>query len=149
MSTEHREEWSGNCRPGRRHRRTDGGSVSALVVGLVMTFIACAGLAVDGGRMVAARIRVSDQAENAARTGAQALTDIRLGVPRIEPRRATRLASAYLSSLGASGTIRSSDKEICVTVSEARAMTLLALVGVGPKQATSTRCARAVREGEG
>lgn len=128
--------------------RTDRGSVSALVVGLVMTFVACAGLAVDGGRMVAAKVRVSDHAENAARTGAQALTDIRLGVPRIEPRRAARLASAYLSSLGARGTVRVSDKEICVTVSEAHPMTLLALVGVGPKTATSTRCARAIREGE-
>jgi hypothetical protein len=130
-------------------RRVDPGSISALVVGLVMTFIACAGLAVDGGRMVAARIRVSDQAENAARTGAQALTDIRLGVPRIEPRRATRLASAYLASMGAKGSIRVSDIEICVTVTESRPMTLLALVGVGNKTATSTRCARSLREGEG
>ena len=136
---------SGVC----RDRETDQGSISALVVGLVMTFIACAGLAVDGGRMVAARIRVSDQAENAARTGAQALTDIRLGVPRIEPRRATRLAAAYLSSLGARGVVRASDKEICVTVSESQPMTLLALVGVGLKTATSTRCARSIREGEG
>ena len=130
-------------------RRTDRGSISALVVGLVMTFIACAGLAVDGGRMVAARIRVSDQAENAARTGAQALTDIRLGVPRIEPRRATHLASAYLASLGVRGQVQASDMEVCVTVSETRPMTLLALVGVGNKTATSTRCARSIREGEG
>lgn len=138
-----------DCSAECRDRVTDRGSISALVVGLVMTFIACAGLAVDGGRMVAARIRVSDQAENAARTGAQALTDIRLGVPRIEPRRATQLASAYLASLGARGAVRASDKEICVTVSESRSMTLLALIGVGLKTATSTRCARSIREGEG
>jgi len=76
----------------------DRGSVTAFIVGLVMTFIACAGLAVDGGRLVTAKVRASDRAENAARLGAQAVTGIRLGVPIVEERRAVRIASDFARS---------------------------------------------------
>ena len=41
----------------------DGGSITAFVVMLAMTFVACAGLAVDGGRLVAAKVQLADQAE--------------------------------------------------------------------------------------
>jgi Flp pilus assembly protein TadG len=132
----------------KRTCRDEAGSVSALVVGLVMTFIACAGLAVDGGRMVAAKIQASDMAENAARTGAQALTGIRLGVPRIEPRSARRLAAAYLSSVGAAGSVEASQQEVCVTIRKSKEMTLLSLVGVSPKTVVATRCARAIQGGD-
>ena len=37
-------------------RAMDRGSISGFVVVLTMTFIACAGLAFDGGRMITARI---------------------------------------------------------------------------------------------
>lgn len=76
-------------------QKDDRGSITALVVGLVMTFIACAGLAVDGGRLVTAKIRASDRAENAARLGAQAVTNLRLGVPVVEERRAIRIAGDF------------------------------------------------------
>ena len=42
------------------------GSISGFVVVLSMTFVACAGLAFDGGRMIAARAEATDAAENAA-----------------------------------------------------------------------------------
>lgn len=41
------------------------GSVTAFVTALLMGFLACVGLAVDGGRLVAARIELADHAENA------------------------------------------------------------------------------------
>ena len=122
------------------------GSVSALVVGLLMSFIACAGLAVDGGRMISAKVRVSDQAENAARTGAQALTHLRLGVPAIDRLKAAALAKEYLGALGNSGNVETTRVDVCVTVRESVDMTLLALIGVRARQITTRRCAQPVME---
>jgi len=122
------------------------GSVSALVVGLLMSFIACAGLAVDGGRMISAKVRVSDQAENAARTGAQALTNLRLGVPAIDRLKAAALAKEYLGALGSSGNVETTRVDVCVTVRESVDMTLLALIGVSARQITTRRCAQPVME---
>jgi Flp pilus assembly protein TadG len=51
----------------RKEPQTERGSITAFVAVLAITFIACAGLAVDGGRLVAARVQLADHAENAAR----------------------------------------------------------------------------------
>lgn len=124
----------------------DRGSVTALVTGLVMVFVACAGLAVDGGRLVTAKVRVSDRAENAARLGAQAITDLRLGVPAVDERRAVRIAGDFLGSLGASGSVETNRFEVCVTIREQVDMTLLDLVGVDSRFVTGRRCARPIME---
>lgn len=124
----------------------DRGSVTAFIVGLVMTFIACAGLAVDGGRLVTAKVRASDRAENAARLGAQAVTGIRLGVTIVEERRAVRIASDFLRSVGASGSVDANRFEVCVTIREQVGMTLLDLVGVDSRPVRGRRCARPITE---
>lgn len=124
----------------------DRGSVTAFIVGLVMTFIACAGLAVDGGRLVTAKVRASDRAENAARLGAQAVTGIRLGVPIVEERRAIRIAGDFLRSVGASGSVDANRFEVCVTIREQVDMTLLDLVGVDSRPVRGRRCARPITE---
>lgn len=122
------------------------GSVSAFVVGLILIFIACAGLAVDGGRVITAKVRVSDQAENAARVGAQAVTDIRLGVPTVDRPSAIRLVRRFLASSGAKGSVSANRIEVCVTVEESVHTTLLALIGVGDRHVGTERCARPVTE---
>jgi hypothetical protein len=122
------------------------GSITAMVVGLVMTFIACAGLAVDGGRLVTAKVRASDRAENAARLGAQAVTNLRLGVPIVEERRAVRIAGEFLQTLGATGTVEANRFEVCVTIREQVEMTLLDLVGVKSRLVSGRRCARPIME---
>lgn len=122
------------------------GSITAMVVGLVMTFIACAGLAVDGGRLVTAKVRASDRAENAARLGAQAVTNLRLGVPIVEEHRAVRIASDFLQTLGATGTVEANRFEVCVTIREQVEMTLLDLVGVKSRPVGGRRCARPIME---
>lgn len=124
----------------------DRGSITALVLGLVMTFVSCAGLAVDGGRLVTAKVRASDRAENAARLGAQAVTGLRLGVPEVDERRAVRIAGEFLESFGASGNIEANRYEVCVTIREQVEMTLLGLVGVGSKSVGGHRCARPIME---
>lgn len=122
------------------------GSVSALVVGLLMAFASCAGLAVDGGRVISAKVRVSDEAENAARFGAQAVTNLRLGVPVVDEIRAIRTGRDFLDSLGASGVVSASRLEVCVVVREIVPMTLLSLVGVDSREVATRRCARPIME---
>lgn len=128
------------------HLRDDRGSVSAFVLGLVMTFVACAGLAIDGGRMISARIRAADRAENAARVGAQAVTNIRLGIPRVDQQSAVRLAHKFLVTSGAHGSVTANGVEVCVSVNARVPMTLLALIGTTPRRVAVERCARPVTE---
>lgn len=51
------------------------GSVSIFVIGLVVVLMAVAGLVVDGGRAVNARERITDDAEQSARAGANQVSD--------------------------------------------------------------------------
>lgn len=127
-------------------KRDEVGSVSALVIGLALTFVACAGLSVDGGRLVSAKTRVSDRAENAARVGAQAVTNLRLGVPVVDQRHAVSTAGEYLGSLGGSGVVEATRFEVCVSVRESVGMTLLSLIGVRERTISTRRCARPVME---
>ena len=127
-----------------RVRVHDEGFVSAFVVSLTMTFIVCAGLAIDGGRIVAAKMKVADTAENAARAGAQALTDLRTGVPRIDVPQAIRLSQSYLRLVQSQGRIEANRIEVCVTVSTVEQMTLMRLAGVETRTVSATRCAQPV-----
>jgi hypothetical protein len=127
-----------------RSHKHDDGFISAFVVSLTMTFIVCAGLAIDGGRVVAARIKVADTAENAARAGAQALTDLRTGVPRIDAPQAIRLSQSYLRSVQTQGRVEANRIEVCVTISAVEQMSLLRLAGIETRTVTATRCAQPV-----
>ena len=61
------------------NQSTERGSISALVLGLTITFMLCAGLVVDGGRVVSRYLELADIAENAARSGSQELRSLRSG----------------------------------------------------------------------
>jgi Flp pilus assembly protein TadG len=119
--------------------RRDTGSISAFVVMLVLTFAVCAGLAVDGGRQVGARSRAADLAENAARAGAQEITDIRTGTWRLDRVRARQAAAAYLAARGHTGTIRVSNRRITVVVSITIDTSLLRLAGIDSRTVRATR----------
>lgn len=94
-----------------QYRRTSGtpgiqgerGSISLFVVVLAVAFLVTAGLALDGGRKLAALSEARDLADNAARAGAQAV-DVDLmrmtGQPALDPTAAAAAASAYLASVG-------------------------------------------------
>lgn len=125
-------------------RVRDRGSVSAFVVMLVMTFVACAGLALDGGRVVGAHSRAADLAENAARAGAQEITGIRAGSWEIDPRRARATARAYLAAQGASGTVTTSRTRVTVTVTLTSRPSLLRLIGIGPRTVRASRSSEPV-----
>ncbi len=117
------------------------GSVSALVVSLTAAFIACSALAVDGGRLVATYVQLSDHAGNAARRGVQEVTSLRSGDPIVDGERARRVASAYLTQNDLQGEVITDDRAVTVGVTTSVKMTMLGLVGVGDRRVTVRRTA--------
>ena len=117
----------------------DRGSVSGFVVVITMTVLLCAGLAVDGARIVGGKVSAADHAANAARAGAQELVSLHNGTPVIDPARARRTAQSYLSAHGLTGTVSATPQQVTVTVRITVGMTLLRLAGVPSKSVTATR----------
>ncbi|NYI93706.1 Flp pilus assembly protein TadG [Amycolatopsis endophytica] len=107
--------------------------MSAFVVVLVSAILALAGLTLDGGLALAAKVRANGQAESAARAGAQAidLTAYRSsGTLRLIPTQAIARAQAHLAAEGASGTVTISGDTVTVTVTAAHPTQLLGLIGI-------------------
>ncbi|MHB1090955.1 MAG: Tad domain-containing protein [Ilumatobacteraceae bacterium] len=127
-----------------RTRISDEGSITALVVVLAMTFVACAGLAVDGGRLVAAKIELGDHAENAARAGAQEVVSLRSGSPEINRSQAVYAVEEYLVAHGVDGDVYIQNNNVTVHVSRKISMTLLSLFGVNGKTLSAQRSATPV-----
>ena len=117
------------------------GVVSAFVVGLMMTFIVCAAFGVDGGRLVAARLELADHAENAARIGAQEITDLRSGSPKIDQNLAQRSSTTYLVDQDLNFSVSVSPNSVTVTAIREVEMTLLKLFGVRNHTISVTRTA--------
>jgi Flp pilus assembly protein TadG len=120
------------------------GSISALVLGLVTSFMLCAGLVVDGGRVVARYLESADIAENAARSGSQELRSLRSGEPTIDPPRATRAAHRYLESQGVTGLVSIEGNSVVVSVEQNVRFSLLSLIGLSAKEIAVTRSAEPV-----
>ena len=117
------------------------GVVSAFVVGLMMTFIVCAAFGVDGGRLVATRLEFADHAENAARIGAQEITDLRSGSPKIDQNLAQRSSTTYLVDQDLNISVSVSSNAVTVTAIREVEMTLLKLFGVHNHTISVTRTA--------
>jgi Flp pilus assembly protein TadG len=80
------------------------GVTSLFVVLLAVALLAMAGLVIDGGYAMASNRRLTGQAEQAARIGADALDQDSLrdgGVPEVERAKAIAAAQDYLSRAGA------------------------------------------------
>lgn len=109
------------------------GRVSAFVVVFTIGILALAGLTLDGGLALAAKVRATGQAEAAARAGAQAI-DLRLyrtsGRLELVPEQAITEARRYLTSVGATGTVTVSGDTVTVTITTTQRTQLLGLVGV-------------------
>ena len=119
------------------------GTVSAFIVVLVLACLMAAGLALDGGRIVAARVEVTDIAGNAARAAAQQVDGLRSGEPQLDPARARAAAEQVLSAAGASGSVDVRGTSVTVTATTNQPMLLLRLVGISQKRVSATASARA------
>jgi hypothetical protein len=118
--------------------------VTGFVVGLALSLFVMSGLAIDSGRLVAARAEAADHAENAARLAAQEITLIRLGARTIDPTRARAVVSSYFSHHGVDGSVVIDHQSVTVTVRATQETTLLHLVGVDSRSMSATRTASIV-----
>ena len=102
----------------------EAGMVTAFVVIFTLALLAMAGLVLDGGLALAAKVQAIDDAQAAARAGAQAI-DIPLyrttGQITLNPQAAVADAERYLAASGHTGT---------VTVSVTQPTQILSIVGI-------------------
>jgi hypothetical protein len=117
------------------------GSISALVVCLVMGAFSLTGLVFDGGRVVAEYMKISDAAQNAARLGGQQLVGIREGNPRIDAEAGHDAMTSYLSARGLRGSFVVNGGRVSVQVQRAVPMRILGLFGVSSRQVSAQRTA--------
>lgn len=109
---------TGNPRRGVR-RRSERGQVIAFLVAMTAGFIAVAGLVDDGGRALSGRVRALDEAQSAARAGAQQINLTLLredGSVELNALAAVQAADQYLSTVGDAGAVTVSGNSVHVTV---------------------------------
>lgn len=117
-------------------RRVERGSASIFVIGMSLVLMVCAGLVVDGGIAINARMRIADDAEQAARVGADSIDVPTLrgsGALVVDPAMATSRAAAYLRDRGyAQGdfTVDPQGNTVVVTVSDTSDTALLKLINI-------------------
>jgi hypothetical protein len=121
-------------------RERERGSITAVVVVFAATFLVLGGLVYDAGRAMAAKTTAIDEAQQAARTAAQALNagQLRNNVLAATPGQAIADAEAYIAASGDTGTVTITGNQITVSVVRRQPTSLLALVGVGEITVTGT-----------
>jgi hypothetical protein len=124
------------ARPSRRNGalRGEEGTVTAFVVIFTFALLLLAGLVIDGGLTLSAKVQAIDEAQAAARAGAQAI-NLPLfrstGQVVLDPASATQAAEAYLAKTGHSGTVSVNGDDVTVTVSITQPMQILVIAGLG------------------
>ncbi len=112
----------------RRRAAGERGSVSAFVAVVAVALVMVAGMAYDGGQIVAAQATARDLAAGAARAGAQEVDLDRLrgsGEATLDPERAMRAVEAFLGQAGQRGTAVVEGATVRVTVRVHQPMRIL------------------------
>jgi hypothetical protein len=129
-------------------RRDERGSITAFVAVVASALVLVAGMAYDGGQVIAAHNAARNDADRAARAGAQQIDLDHLRAtnePRLDPAAAESAAVEYLRRAGATGTATVSGASITVTVT--RTQPMLILPG-GDRTITVSETATAVDEAQ-
>lgn len=108
--------------------RGERGSITAFVAVVTTALVMVAGMAYDGGQVIAAHSRTRGDAARAARAGAQEIDHTTLratGTVTLDPVRAEAAALAYLELTGASGAVNVNGPTITVTVTVTQPMLIL------------------------
>lgn len=119
----------------------DTGQVTVFVVGIMAALLLLAGLVIDGGDVLAARRVAIDNAEAAARAGAQAVSISSYrssGTVVVDPAAATAAADSYLRGVGEQGTVAVSGDTVTVTIRLRQPLAILSVVGVPSVTVTGT-----------
>ncbi|MBN1173094.1 MAG: hypothetical protein JXA67_13040 [Micromonosporaceae bacterium] len=126
----------------------DSGRVTAFAVVFCVALLAVAGLVLDGGLALSAKVQALDEAQAAARQGAQQL-DLgyyrSTGIARLDPSRAAQAAQTWLTNAGLDGKASATTEIVTVTVRRTRSTQLLQLVGVADLRVSATASAAAVQ----
>jgi len=126
--------------------RSEAGSIGAFVAVVAVGLVMVAGMAYDGGQVVAAQATARDLASSAARAGAQEIDVDRLrstGESMLDPDRAIASAQAFLAQAGFAGTMRVNGSSITVTVTLHQPMRILP---VPDRAVTATDTATALNQ---
>ncbi len=120
----------------------EAGSITAFVLLLLVALVALLGLVVDGGAAMAAHQAAVDEASQAARAGAGAVSvdALRHGSLTLDAPAAVREAQAFTEAAGHPGTATVSGNVVTVTVEYRMPTTVLGIVGVSwlPVSATAS-----------
>lgn len=125
------------------------GVATVFVVVITAALLVMAGLVLDGGLALSGKTKALDEAQEAARAGAQALD---LGAFRtsghgtLTPGKAVAAAQSYLAATGDSGTVSVNSATATVTVSVTHVQHTQILGIVGLSTLTSTASATATAE---
>ncbi|ABL81061.1 MULTISPECIES: pilus assembly protein TadG-related protein [unclassified Nocardioides] len=130
-------------------RRDERGSASIWAILVIAgAFTVLLGLVVDGGRVIDARVASSRAAAQAARAGADALSEsgVRNGNDAIDAEAARARAQLYLRDAGLTGTVSVSGDTVTVTVRGESTNQILGVIGVSSFAIEETESARAITE---
>lgn len=104
------------------------GSITGFVAVIATALVMVAGMAYDGGQIIHAHNAARNDAEQAARAGAQQIDITHLrqtSEPRLDPADAEAAALDYLAQVGATGTAAVDGSDITVTVTRTQALHIL------------------------
>lgn len=137
----------------RARRAAERGAATAFVVGMAIVLLACAGLVVDGGGALNARMKLADDVEQAARAGAQQLNPDDLygnpGTVVIDQDAARARIQSYLAARGyeVTGIAFGGDNDsVTVTAVDTVDTRLLNLVGVNQFDIRATATAETITQ---
>lgn len=104
------------------------GSITGFVAVIATALVMVAGMAYDGGQVIHAHNAARNDAEQAARAGAQQIDITHLrqtSEPRLDPAEAEAAALDYLVQVGATGTASVEGSDITVTVTRTQPLHIL------------------------
>ena len=120
--------------------------VTAFVVIFTLALLVMAGLVLDGGLALAAKVHAIDDAQAAARAGAQAI-DIPLyrstGTITLDPAQAVADAQGFLAAAGEHGSVSVAGETVTVNVTITQPTQILSIVGVDQLTVSGTGSATA------
>jgi Flp pilus assembly protein TadG len=128
--------------------RNEQGSVTVFMVIIFSSLILLAGLVLDGGYTLAAKMRAISAADGAARAGAQAIQSTTYrdkGEVVFDASAATAAGDAYLQESGIEGTTTIENGVIVVRTKVPQSMAILGLAGVGPFELTGEGRSRLIQ----
>lgn len=122
------------------------GVVTAFTVVMVVGLFMLAGLVFDGGRALDGRVTALDEAQEAARAGAQQIdlpTFRATGQAVLNDAAAVTAADGYLASTRDTGTVTVAGDTVTVTVTHIESTEILSAIGIGgfTEHATATATA--------